>query len=239
MEQTILILILIIGIGIFLLMVYDIITLNKIKKLAKKSNSPIQDDKYYDLLYRYKFLMFFISFIALAVGFLGWNSYDGIKEKITEQFNKDISSINDTISEISSFSINFSKNLKEFEDNYEEIKENHNKSLKQISVLDNKISIIKENIKTFPKIYLIFDLILDDSKRNDDLSYTYYFKNRITMDSRRLPTFTIPPLVLIIPSFGSMSLIEVTKDYFKVGFVIGGGSPLIETNKFNAIIIEK
>lgn len=79
--------------SLIVLFVWNGINFRSLKKSSRLRNSQLNDAKYWELKYKYEFLIAIVGLITAAAGFLGYNSLQSIEIAVKNDFNKKVDSI--------------------------------------------------------------------------------------------------------------------------------------------------
>jgi len=224
--------------------IWNLFSLNKLRTNSNNTEKEMNDSKYYEIKYKVEFLIAFFTVMVALVGFLGYTSYQKIKDEIKSEFDKEVVSIKEKLknaeNEINSKDSLFnnlvnktkgvSTDISAFESNIKNQWKNLLLLENKIDVINNK-NIIKQNYYIVPEISYKYD-------KNKTGWEEIYFRNLITNLNDKLPTFELPPIV--IPISGSnviIEIIDISQESFYAGFNASYG--VIDTVKFSLVIMEK
>lgn len=197
-------------------LVFDFITLNKIRKLGSKDKSMIPDEKYFDLKYKIQYLISIFSVILFIVGFLGYNSLKNIETKISDKMSASIGELDSRIQHSDTLITRHEKSLNEFEIEQKKIQNKLKKSNKDVLSLSDSVNELMKKTFLNPQIY-ICQFLFDEKKDGDPNGEIFYFKDIPTIDNNELPLFKKEPSLFFSATGIQIEIIEVTKDYFRIG----------------------
>lgn len=234
------ILFIIIGFSLIVFMIWNLITLYRLKKNSSKTEKELNDSKYFELKYKTEFFVAVFSVIVAVAGLLGYDSLQNAKNEIKRELlikTKSIDSIlvkteqriklKDSVLKsielkhdvlINSIPINQKKIL---EQNY------------QIHSLQKMIEELNSNNKIKQNFYIVNSLGFDKNKDTEIFKY----QDLKTNIGDKLPKFTKTPFVIGIPEvFASVEIHNVTLDGFAA--TIGIYYEDFDTLRFSVMIIE-
>ncbi|NQV18513.1 MAG: hypothetical protein HQ534_08220 [Armatimonadetes bacterium] len=206
-------------------LVFDFITLYKIRKLGSKDKSMIPDEKYFDLKYKIQYLISIFSVILFIVGFLGYNSLKNIETKISDKMSASILDLESRIAHSDTIITRNEKSLKEFESEQKKIQDKLDRSNTDVSKLSDIVNELKKKTFLNPKIY-ICHFTFDEKKLGDSNGEKFYFRDISTIDKNELPFKKEPSL--FFSATINIEIIEITKEYFKIGMFAYSGNYKID-----------
>lgn len=242
-ERIVLLLFLIIGLGFLIFTIWNHKTLQQLSRDRRKQDYQLNDSKYFELKYKYEFLVAVFSLVITVVTFLGYSSYQSLRENVKADFEAKLKTTTDKI-DIQKDSLNSlatelnnqsskaiqTKDLIGFlEQQQRQLKEKINKN-KQ-SVFDYEVSIkeLNRQITTLQnkniikqELYIVKDLIYPSS---DNWQAEYFeFKKMKTVDNQLLPEFKEPPIIIPFSNNGIIYTVsEVTSKSFYIAATGNGG----------------
>ena len=234
---TIIIIILILSLLIF--NIWNLITLNQIRKIKVMGQSELSDGKYYELKYKIDFLVAVVSIVIGVVGFLGYNSLSDIKTNLSKRIafidssfanidtnilKKDsiANSLNNRINDINDILTNSDFKVKNYKSKIDSIQ-------RKIDEINNK-NIIKQNY------YISETLVLTESKR-DTIIYFDKLKSNV---NDKLPVFKKPPILIPVTTNGAFEIVlhQITDKSFRAFFsTTFRGENVVETKTYNFRIV--
>ncbi|MBA6156750.1 hypothetical protein H3Z83_09510 [Tenacibaculum sp. S7007] len=244
-------LLIIIGISLLVFNIWNLISLNSLKKNSSKKDKQLNDAKYYELKYKSEFIVAVFSIIVAVAGLLGYNTLNSAKDEIKFDLLKKTKSI-DSIINITEKRIKLKDSLLhniELKQNIINSKipvneEKVNAQNYQIYQIQKVISDLNKNNKIKQSFYLVRDLSLEINK---DYYNTYRFEDLKTNIGDRLPKFVNKPFIIIIPEstthLANIRTDNVTVDKFSAT-IVGGYTSLNNSDdepdkfKFSIMIIE-
>jgi hypothetical protein len=79
------------------LIVWNGLNYRTLKKLSLQKDKELNDAKYWELKYKYEFLIAVVALITATAGFLGYNSLHSIETAVKADFNKKVDSVKSTL----------------------------------------------------------------------------------------------------------------------------------------------
>jgi hypothetical protein len=192
-----------------------------LKKHSHLSEKILNDSKYWELKYKYEFIVAIIGLVTATAGFVGYNTFSSIKTELTRntkskvdsvelEFNKKVDSISLALQqatgnvikvkdELSNTSIDLKK-YKSYFDHYkidQKLLLNNSKlSHVQLEALNKQLQIVKNNAILKQPFYFITGYPI----KGGDGYYSINFSDLVTVTGLKLPQFKQTPLILFSPS---------------------------------------
>lgn len=216
--------------------VWNSISLRSLTKRPHRSDSQLNDSKYFELKYKQEFLVAIVSFITAVAVFLGYNTMDNIRSELRKEIADslrtkyvELSAISDSIKDLStnlsemqnSLSANstiaFQNQLKQ-----QELMRVLSSSQSQANAFKNRMDELNKKNILKQEIYLVAGLEFDVAKgylnENPDSATNatrYYFKDLRTVLGEPLPAFKEAPVIVATTNAGAtISISEVTTTSF-------------------------
>jgi hypothetical protein len=79
------------------LFVWNGLNFRTLKKLSSQKDKELNDAKYWELKYKYEYLIAIVALITAAAGFLGYSSLQSIEAAVKNDFNKKVDSVKTTL----------------------------------------------------------------------------------------------------------------------------------------------
>lgn len=218
--------------------IWNYFSLNYLKKKTFYANEQLNDAKYYELKSKHEFVIATISIVTTALVFLGYNSIQGMQDKLKADYDKKVESatakltsaeikVNDLSNGIdgkfqqvdtsfkrySNYLLKLEMSQAIINDQAEKTKNNLNNAQARINEINSK-NIFKQNLYIVENLQ--FDIkVIDDSTESNDWK-RFYFKDLRTISGDRLPEFRKPPFIVsALSNVGSTAAIQhITKEYF-------------------------
>jgi hypothetical protein len=243
------ILLTVLAVALIVLSVWNLISLNELKKY-NRSYRELKDDRYYELKYKGEYLTTIVV-VVLSVGtFLGYRWFEEIKENASENLKaktevyenrfdslrSKIDLINGTLEQYKTMVDEYMASINEFDTKQKNIERKAQVSDINLIQLKDRIEAINNENIIKQDLYIVDNLkfaITDSSWRA-----TFYYKDLTTISGDKLPSFSQPPVLLTIPKNATgLTTIYIGKDSFEVdaGMTMG----LVDTCKFGIMIKQK
>ncbi len=209
--------------SLIILTLWNILTIRSYKN-KMTSESQLNDGKYFELKYKMEFMIAVFSIIIAFVGFLGYRSFDKIKNEITDNIQKDIAPITFDLKKAKIDVTRIDSTLKQSSSIYTNLYSNLSRLENKISSRSNDFDNLNEKIKNISdrnilkrNFYIIDNLKFNWKESKDWLKdMTYYYKDLTTNIGDKLPVFTKPPIIIITPTSQTDIIIyQVTNEYVK------------------------
>lgn len=197
-------------IAIFILLAWNTFTLYRIKKQGREL-SEINDSRYFELKYKFEFILAAFALLATVATFLGYNTISDLKGQYQSAVGK-IKTLDSSYSHLDSAFMSVEEKLGQTHLNVEDIDKN-------IISYKHKFRFLKQQFDDLSKrknSYSIKNLRINNGGKQP-FDTTIYFKNLITDDNERLPVFNKPPIVVINLEEGSdCTISKVTSKSFNI-----------------------
>lgn len=172
----------------------------------------LNDQKYWELKYKMQYMITVFSIILFIVGYLGYNSLQGVKESVRKEFQGSMDSLT---SRIDSFKLKLSDYSSIADNQFERI-DSIRKTLIRLGLKQSEVSrFLSGTFQSATDLSARVDeLINNDQLRQnmfvvDEVAYkmnlatsgealytTYYFKDLKTVNGNSLPKFTKRPYII-------------------------------------------
>lgn len=192
-----------------------------LKQMSLSKDKELNDAKYWELKYKYEFLIAIVGLITVTAGFLGYNSLQSIETAVRNDFNKKVDSVKNTLqntySDVNSRLLaakdsvtNIDSRVKNSQSQLQrsvnilailkkqqfELKEGGYQSKKSLSELSGQIDSINTKNKIKREFYLIPNIPFKGELQLHDTQVKIKFSELRTISGDRLPIFKKPPIVL-------------------------------------------
>jgi hypothetical protein len=232
-------LIMILGVSI-----WNFKTLHDMKKLTQKNEISTADSRYYELKYNIQFLVGMSTILIAIVGSLGYSSFKNVESQISESAKKSIEPLMIKVDSISNHLIIKTEVIKGLDSSINSISKSAEKiesAINKVQLLETKINKINSRNILKQNYYIIPSIEIDLSKPGVK---TIFYKNLVTNNGDRLPTFKSPPLVFGTQDLNSAFMIfNVTTLSFQItssSAIVLEDSPEVENkSQVSLMIIEK
>lgn len=219
MHINLLTCLIVISVGILLLNILILTTLQKLKKTSKETNLSY-DKNYLDLNLKFQLLLTTLIMAGVTITFLGWN----VKSQISQELKKEIlSDIKIKIDTINSETDTLKTRINETNDVYSVYKKKLNSIEEKYVAADKNYKLLNDetnkrisNIKTLLSIYVVADIPVKINDMSKPIRFVY--SKMKPLNSQNLPEFKKPPLINIQPSAGALafSITNITKDFIEI-----------------------
>lgn len=246
MSPFIIILLLIIF-GLIALFIWNGFNFRSLKKLASADNKQLNDPKYWELKYKFEFIIAIVGIITAVAGLLGYNSLKSIEDSVKQDFNSKVDSIkneleltykevdqklkhaHDSVRQLSGsvklFQSSIHQNSKELNilnSQQNQLQKLGVKSQRDLRNVSDQIDTINKNNKVRKEFYLVSNFPIKLIKNSFD-PVTIKFSELKTSNGDRLPVFHRPPIV--ISGFNKSTrfdIYSVSENDFKVMVMADG-----------------
>lgn len=244
------------------LFVWNAFSLKSLKKQSHLRDTQLNDAKYWELRYKYEFLIAIVGLITAVAGFLGYNSIQSIESAVRTDFNTKVDSVKKALHEAYAETdvklLSTKKTLDQVNQNvidYQHrlggnqavllklqrdqfgIRQTGDKSKGELVELSRQIDSINAKNKIKREFYLVTNVAI--SGKYDLDPATINFSELKTSAGDNLPKFAKPPIV--IPALESKTIFRIdftTKDKFGVTIQdIGESQDVTEKKVFYASFI--
>tara|TARA_R110002049_G_scaffold307720_2_gene509186 strand:- start:4424 stop:4921 length:498 start_codon:yes stop_codon:yes gene_type:complete len=158
------ILLIVIAIAVLVFTIWNIISLYQLKNQSKKK--ILNDPRYYELKYKFEFIVAVFSIIVAIAGLLGYNSLDNAKQEIKKELTEDLNPLDSTINILNEKMVKINGQIIEFESKQDNLINSLPISESQILSQKNEIQDIKN---------LITDL---NNNNKTSILYCRFIRNR-------------------------------------------------------------
>ena len=198
--------------------IWEFFELKAIRKKLEKPKPTITDSNYFDLNAKIKSILAVGSFIVIIIGFLGWNTIDGI----TEDVKNKLSAVDSLSSSVDSINTEI-ENILTFIEIFNDVeKGNLEKTISEtkssVTSISNKLLNLSDQIKKIPRnLELIKDLRINMKEFGPltKKSKRFFYNEMTSYKGNKLPLFKENPTILIFNDKGLNTLItEATIEYF-------------------------
>lgn len=205
--------------AIAFLLLWNNLSIERLKKLTKENKAHLPDDKYFELKYQYKYLVFVVLFSSIIITSLGYNSIAEIKNNLFKELSQNAITQNKRTDSLISQRIDLAnKNILEAHNKmvatYKAQKEYINKTSKmlkeQMDYVHKYVKFVENLTKKmgYNNLYVVRDM---EIVRPTNGRITFSFKRMGYGPFKKVPT------VFIESKYGSkVSLINVTKKYIEL-----------------------
>jgi len=224
---------------------WNFFSLNRLKRLANRDESPTADAKYYELKYNIQFLVGMSAVLIAVVGILGYKTMGDVKNDLSadakisvDSMKVKLKSISDELESKEANAVELNNRMIQMASNAKEVEQ----AISKVKSLEAKIkgindkNILKQNYYIVPSISYS---VKEPQKK-------FYFKDLPTNTGDRLPEFRTPPLVFATQDLHhSVQIFNITTESFEIvwqGFITTEESPTVdlkEPAKFSLLVIEK
>lgn len=252
-NDVFLIVFFLIGLGILVISVWNLRTLKSLSKSRAHKDSQLNDSKYFELKYKYEFLVSIFTLIIGVVSFIGYNSFETLKDDLTTYFKMKTDS---TMNSIKIQQKSIDKLRGEIEVQTQKVFSTNdlidiiNKEQKNISnqisfdkrsslEIQSKLNIVKEKLAAIQnknilkqEIFIVEDL--QYPLNGEWIPKIYYFKNLRSINNDSLPAFKKSPIVIPFSNDGFSYIVsQVTNNSFKLTAI--GNSQSVELPQFGKL----
>ncbi len=210
--------------------VWNSLTLYSIKKRPLR-NDPLNDAKYWELKFKIQYIISaFLAILAIAT-FLGYNTFDNIKDSIHNELDHKLDSTKSLINDLTLRQKEISERVDTtgnqilkyqniilgLSDKQATVKESIKLSANDLKDLKDKITDINSKNILQQNIYIVDTIQFDISKLTDDQAKILKFSDLVTISGDKLPPLSNPPFILPISNQEcEFHINQVTNTSFKI-----------------------
>lgn len=258
--KTTTVFILILGIIILGILIFQILNFRSLRHLKNTRllyDTQLNDSKYFELKYKYEFLVAIISMVVAVLAFIGYDSYKSLQESMRKDIElvidkqKDsLNRLNNNVAElgmlINQQYIAFQKSstdMKQFEIRQKQFNDNLKSDKLSAIGLQQRIFEIKSELNTVQnkniirqELYIVKDLQYPLSA--DWIPRKVEFKEMRTINNELLPDFKEPPIIFPFSNNGiTYNISNVTTTSFMITAQANANLEVLPTNSPYSILI--
>lgn len=226
----------------FVTTIWNYKSFQDLKKRANFSNDQLNDAKYYELKYKHEFTIATISIVTTCIVILGYNSIQGIEDKLQKEYESKVKSTDSTLSltnnkvtliskgidekysQIDTSMRNYQTQLGYFINQQVSFSNQSKKVNSELSLAQNKIkeingkNILKQNIYVIENVPYDLNLNLVNKVDSNKGWEKIYFSQLKTIMGDKLPEFKKKPFIISsVSNEGSTATIRnVTTSSFEM-----------------------
>jgi Ca2+/Na+ antiporter len=248
------------------LFVWNSLNFKTLKKLSTQKDKELNDAKYWELKYKYEFLIAIVALITAAAGFLGYNSLQSIEIAVKGDFNKKVDSVrlalNKTSTDINAKLLSAKDSVQnlngrvrnsqsQLKTNAEalsklikqqlELKVSGYQSKKSLSDLSNQLDSINGKNKIKREFYLIPNIEFKGELAVNNKYAKLKFSELRTITGDRLPVFKRPPIILsALVNTTEFKIMSIDNESFEVWLTVYGvpiDEKMAKTSYYGSFII--
>lgn len=230
------------------LFVWNAFNFRSLKRMAHLKDKELNDSKYWELKYKYEFLIAVVGLITATAGFLGYNSLKSIETEVKKDFNKKVDSVKITLQgtytdvntklvaakdsvknlngKVRNSQVQLQKNaalLKTLTKQQFELKESGYQSKKALNEISNQIDSINVKNKIKREFYLIPNIEFNGNLTITNKVIKLKFSELKTVSGDRLPIFKKPPIVLsALSNTAEFKITSINNEEFEVLLIVYG-----------------
>ena len=224
------VILLVVIVSLICLFIWNGITLRTLKKNASLEDKELNDAKYWELKYKYEFLIAIVALVTAIAGFLGYNSLQSIETTVKKEFNNKVDSVKNTLQKTKDSVNNLNDNVKASQSQLQknrslmihlfsqqfELKKSGFQSKKALNDLLNVIDSINVKNKIKSEFYLIPNIKLKGQLFSAE-PMKFKFSELKTNTGDKLPLFRKPPIIISAMSNSTeFKILTVTNESFEV-----------------------